>query len=333
MKLYPQDLRDRLHAAIIRQRADGVYGGAAPAAGLPLAAGLPAPRLGRLGRQWTRGLGLNEQEAAAGLGAASASLSSAQWTAPVLVSIPLVIFALWEAFVPTSPNWPLVAESLAAWGTATGLSMTVLPRHAVRGLYRKPLSVPEVDALLPNAKSDIDRAYVGLIRAAIEQTVPPDAEAGLREALRALGRAADSLPPTVSTPRDTEALRRDALAARAGAKQEQDKVVAASWGRQADALERQAAALDRASGVTRRAQVLRAEVLAQMEALRAGLADFRLDAATDTALLCVLSESARRVAAEASDVAQARQELEAFVTAPARQDATPTEIVLKPGQE
>lgn len=333
MKLYPQDLRDRLHAVIIRRRANGGYGEAAPAAGLSLAAGLPAPRLGKLGRQWTRGLGLNEREAAAGLGAASASLSSAKWTVPILVGIPLVIFAFWEAFVPTSPDWLLVAESLAAWGTVTSLSMTVLPRHAVRGLYRKPLSVSEIDGLLPGARTRIDIAYMGLIRDAAGAAVLPDAEAGLREALRALGRAADSLPPTVSTPRDTDALRRDALAARAGAKQEQDEVVAASWGRQADALERQAAALDRASGVTRRAQVLRAEVLAQMEALRAGLADFRLDAATDTALLCVLSESARRVAAEASDATQARQELEAFVTAPARQDATPTEIVLKPGQE
>lgn len=333
MNLYPQDLRDRLHAAIIRGRAYGVYGGVTPTAYLSLAADLPSPRLGKLGRVWTCGLELTQHEAATGLPAASIGPSIAQWAVPVIFGILLAPVALSAAIVTASPDWPLVAETLAAWGAVTGLSMTLLPRHTVRGLYKKPLSAPEIDALLPNAKNNIDRAYLELMRAAIEQTVPPDTEAGLREALRALGRAADSLPPAVSVPRDPETLRREAAAVRARALQEQDEVVAASGERQAEALERQAAALDRAAVVTRRGQVLHAEVLAQIEALHAGLTDFRADAATDTALLSILAEDARRVAQEASNVAQARAELDAFAAAPTRQSATPTEGALKVGQE
>ncbi len=335
MNIYPQDLRSRLHAAVILCRAHGIYGVPMSARELALVAGQPAPRLGKLGRQWTRGLGLSEQAAAAGLRAASLKLSSAQWAVSVNVGIPLAIVAFWEIVVPVPSNYALVAEALAAWGAITGLSMSLLPRSVLRGLYRKPLSVSEIDALLPTAKSDIDRAYLELIRAAVEQAVPPDAAAGLRDAaLRALGRAADSLPAQVLPLLNTEALRQQATGVQERARLEQDSVAAESLKRQADALERQAAASDRSAVVTHRAHVLREEVLAQVKALHAGWADYSFGGPADTALLAALSENARRVADEASAVAQARAELDAFVGMQGvAEEATPQSVTLKTEQQ
>jgi len=334
MNLYPQDLRSRLHAAIILCRAHGIYGVPMSARDLAFVADQPATRLGKFGRQWTRGLGLSEQEAAAALGAASTSLSSAQWTTPILSGIPLAIVALWETIVPVPPNYALVAEALAAWGAITGLSMSLLPRYVLHRLYKQPLSVSEIDALLPTAKSDIDRAYLELMRAAVEQAVPPGAAAGLRDALRALGQAADSLPAHVPPLPDTEALRQQAAGVQERARLEQDSVAAESLKRQTDALERQAAASDRSAVVTHRAHVLREEVLAQIKALHAGWADYSFGGPADTALLAALSENARRVADEASAVAQARAELDAFVGRRGlSEEAAPQSVTLQTGRE
>jgi len=334
MNLYPQDLRTRLHAAVISLRAQDVFDLAARLTQTASVTNQPAPHLGRSGRLWARGAHLTEREAAIGLPAASKSIRAAQWDAPFFAAIPVPFSAIFVVASSTLPHWEMLGSALALLGIVTSLSVTMAPRRAVRRLYEKPLSLLEIDALLPSARDDVDHTYLTLMRAAVQQTVPPGAEAGLRDALRALGRAADSLPPATVAPRDTDTLRRDATAARACASQEQDEVVAASWERQADALERQAAAWDRASLVTRRAHVLRAEVLAQMEALQAGLADFRTNAAPDTALLSALSDNAQRVADEASNVAQARAELEEFVAAPLLQESTLKEsAVLKNGRE
>jgi len=208
------------------------------------------------------------------------------------------------------------------------------PRSVLRGLYRKPLSASEIDALLPTAKSDIDRAYLELMRAAVEQAVPPGAAAGLREALRALGRAADSLPAQVPPLLNTEALRQQAAGVQERARLEKDSVAAESLKRQADALERQAAASDRSAVVTHRAHVLREEVLAQVKALHAGWADYSFGGPADTALLATLSENARRVADEASAVAQARAELDAFVGRRGlSEEAAPQSVTLQTGRE
>ncbi len=291
------------------------------------------PPLKRLERWWTQGMPLTEREAAVGVPAASTSLSSAQWTAPICVAIPIAIVAVWELFVPVPSNWLLVAEAFATWGALTGLSMTILPRRAIRRLYRKPLLPFEIKALLPGAHNDIDRAYLALLRDAIGRQCRLDTEAGMRDALRSLGRAADSLPSQVPPPQNTEALRQQAADVLAHARLEKDTVAAASLARQADALARQAAASDRSALVTHRAHVLREEVLAQIEALRAGLTDFHTDAAPDTALLAALSENARRAADEASNVAQARAELDAYVAAPDPQSAVAAPATLKAGHE
>jgi hypothetical protein len=74
----------------------------------------------------------------------------------------------------------------------------------------------------------------------------------------------------------------------------------------------------------RRAHALRAELTAQMDALREGLTGFHVGMA-DTTLLTHLAEDARRVAAEASAVAQARAELDA-PTAKLSMNVTTTQV-------
>ncbi len=334
MKLYPQDLRDRQHAAIIRRRSYGVYNGAAPSAYTNLYADLTVPRLGRLGCLWTRGTRLTEREAAIGVPAASASVGVAQWAGPGCTILPLILSVMVASNFHGQSAWEIVGCAVGVWGIVIGMSMTVFPSLAVRRLYEKPLSLGEIDTLWPGANDEIAHAYLGLMQDAVGCSVPPDAEAGLRDALRSLGRAADSLPSHVPPPQNTKALRQQAADVLARARLEKDTVASTSLERQAEALERQAAASDRSALVTYRAHVLRAEVLAQMEALQAGLADFRTNAAPDTALLSALSDNAQRVADEASHVAQARAELEEFVAAPLLQESTLKEsAVLKNGRE
>ena len=329
MKLYPQDLRDRQHAVIIRRRAYGVYSGAAPTQYSVLSTEPPAPRLGRLGRLWMRGTGLTEQEAATSLPAASVQTGPALWFLPLL-AVPAF---MWAAFLSATgnvlPGWETWGVTAAGTGATLWLSLTQLPRSVLRGLHKKPLSTSEIDALLPDAHTDVDRAYLGLLRDAVQQTVPPDAEIPLRDALRSLARAVDSLPPLASAPQDTNALRQQAQEMSARAGQEKNGVVAASMERQADALSRRAAALERSAQVVGRTPALRSELLAQMEALRAGLTDFRTDGASDAGMLAALSEDARRVANEAGNVALARAELDTFLAPPMSSENT----VLRAGRE
>ena len=101
---------------------------------------------------------------------------------------------------------------------------------------------------------------------------------------------------------------------RAEAEQELDAVSAASLDRQADALLRRADAQERSATLLRRASVLRSEMIAQTEALRAGLAGFHAGQ-TDVTGLADLADVARRVAGEATSVARARDELDAGVVA------------------
>ncbi len=100
---------------------------------------------------------------------------------------------------------------------------------------------------------------------------------------------------------------------RAEAASERDAVAQASLERQADAVQRRADAWERAATLMRRASVLRREMMAQTEALRAGLAGFH-SGATDIVGLTNVAETARGVAAEASSVSEAREELDAAIT-------------------
>lgn len=205
MKLYPQDLRDRQHAAIIRRRSYGVYGGSVPSINATLPSALPEPHLGRLGRLWLGDIRLTKREAATGLPAASASVGVAQWAGPGCTILPLILSVMVASNFHGQSAWEIIGCAVGVWGIVIGMSMTVFPSLAVRRLYEKPLSLGEIDTLWPGANDEIAHAYLGLMQDAVGCSVPPDAEAGLRDALRSLGRAADSLPSHVPPPQNTKA--------------------------------------------------------------------------------------------------------------------------------
>lgn len=324
MKLYPQNLRDRQHARLIRRRSYGVYGPNTPEY-YSLDGEPPPPRLGKLGRLWSKGVELTPRQAATALPAASMQTQGMLWLGPVLT--PLLSGVASAALAKAG-----IVSAGEAWGIVGGLtgasllpSVFWLPRAGLRSLYKRPLVLGEIDALQPEARDDLERAHLDLLRDAIQQEVPEDLEPELRAAIEALGQAIDRLPAVAITPLDTEALRREADALLAEARAEPDPVTAASLERRADALQRRAEANDRSRLLARRSGALRAEIVAQIAALREGIGAFGTQAG-DAGSLAHLSESARRVATEASSVAAAREELDAFRPAPA---AAPPPVELR----
>jgi hypothetical protein len=138
----------------------------------------------------------------------------------------------------------------------------------------------------------------------------PFAEADIRAAVEALGEAIEKLPRVRVEPFDTAALRLEAAQLQQQALTEPDRVTADSISRRADALERRAEAHEHSALLAKRAAALRAEILAQIETLREGLAGHQLeDGVGPTVAFAELSDTARRVAQEASAAAEARQEL------------------------
>jgi hypothetical protein len=195
-----------------------------------------------------------------------------------------------------------------------------IPRFLFRRAHRTPLSASEVEALLPVAPDELDRAFLTLVLDIIRQpeaTVPVEARSALRDALAALAEAIEQLPPAFVGAsgwgeHGVAGLRNEAERVRAEAEREPDAVSAASLARQADALLRQADAQERSATLLRRASVLRSEMIAQMGALRAGLAGFHAGH-TDVSGLADLADVARRVAGDATNVARARDELDTNV--------------------
>ena len=92
-------------------------------------------------------------------------------------------------------------------------------------------------------------------------------------------------------------------------------MIGESLERRADALERRADAHDRSAQYVRRSAALRSEIEAQIEALREGLSAFNAGMIA-TGDMAHLSESARRVASEAVSAADAREEVESWLSSP-----------------
>jgi len=119
----------------------------------------------------------------------------------------------------------------------------------------------------------------------------------------------------------TEVLRRTAAETLVQAQAEPDRVVAASLIRRVEALHRRADATTRANVLVRRFSVLRQEMAAETEALRAGLAAY-YTGAHDITDLTRLAEDMQRVAAEAAAMTAAVEEVDTWMLgAPARPQA------------
>lgn len=201
---------------------------------------------------------------------------------------------------------------------AVGITMSALMGTLFLTSGRRYLSSPVTDDELVNLTvtnqgSTLRQNFLRLARDVRKQeSISPEAEAGLRDALRAVGEAMEKLPFSPVNTIDASELRRNAAAIRAQADAETDAVTQASLSRQADAVERSAAAAERSSLLTKRTTALQAELAAQIESLRLGLTAF-YTGDTDVSGLAALSENVRAVAAEATSVADARTELDAAV--------------------
>jgi hypothetical protein len=306
MQLYPQDLSDNDHARLIQKRAMTASG---TAAAYDPNAPLPEPKLGKLGRLWAKGLGMTDRQAAVGNANASSWTQGTGWgTAifgPFLTGLIVLIMAKKHGLDPNIA-W-------ASFGAATAgfsaMGFGPFAEAAFRSLH-KPLQVTEVEGLIKETVEELEKAYLALLRDVLLTDVPEKAEADIRAAVEALGEAIEKLPRVRIEPFDTAALRLEAAQLQQQALTEPDRVTADSISRRADALERRAEAHEHSALLAKRAAALRAEILAQIETLREGLAGHQLeDGVGPTVAFAELSDTARRVAQEASAAAEARQEL------------------------
>ena len=145
-----------------------------------------------------------------------------------------------------------------------------------------------------------------------------ETERSVREAIRALGGAIESLPPqTLDGVPDSDASLQ-AVAARLASEAtgETDPVVAASLGRRVEALRGQAETVARVRVLLRRNLALREELADQIGALRTSLAAAALSGDDSGPELAGLAARIRRVASEANAVTAARVEVDALLSQP-----------------
>lgn len=309
MNVLPQDLGEKRCEMIVSQRAGTV----------PKTRREPDEPLGfwdrcRLGKLKNQ---VNLREAQPLLQAARPLTN---WSTSLgLVSIPLAVGMGFG--VANNADNPL--PGLFCFGVVGGWAWflsAVYPRHVVarkyRRLYAEPVSSVEIAALLPQTRDELERSYLTLVMDVSRQEVQTAAGANLRIALKSLGEAIDKLPATrvvLSDDHDiiTEVLQRTAAATLQKAQEEPDRIAAASLMRRVEALHRRADATKRANTLTRRFSVLRQEMAAETEALRAGLTAY-YSGAHDIADLTQLAEDMQRLATEAAALTDAVEEVDTF---------------------
>lgn len=245
---------------------------------------------------------------------------------------------------PSSQDVPLLLLSAGAVGIWAWFFALAQPRRMLarkhRQMYERPVTPAEVAALLPQAHDELERSYLTLVMDVVRQEVASAQKTGpasgtdLRSALQALGDAIDKLPATRAvghlslgseTPDImTEVLRRTAAETLTLAQAETDRVMAASLMRRVEALHRRADATARANILTRRFSVLRQEMAAETEALRAGLAAY-YTGAHDTTDLTQLAEEMQRVALEAAAMTAAVDEVDTWRMGASVRSQAPTE--------
>ncbi|MBC7805158.1 MAG: hypothetical protein H7145_03310 [Akkermansiaceae bacterium] len=311
MELQPADLGGGLALEVIHARVAtanaGRRGGRLRAALVQRApVGKPA-RLGMIDRLILRGSGLSEEAQ----NKAAEALSMTR-TGMVIGSLAPTVGFLPAIFAFASQGNMAGVGVIAAMGLGmsamvTGLSLSYGRRHV-----SAPLTEDELANLtVANQGSTLRQDFLRLAREISKQEkISPEAEAGLRDALRSLGDALEQLPFSTTNTASPVELRENAATVRSRADAEPDSVTQASLLRQADALERSAQAAERSALIWKRTIALHAELAAQIESLRLGLTAFYTGDG-DVSGLAALSENVRTVAAEAVSVASARAELDA----------------------
>ena len=304
MKIYPPNLGNRYYVRLIRQRSSK-----APKT-LELNDPLPEPKLGFLGRLWSRGTPLTQEQAAQAAPAAAAGTRAAGFATVFLGSYLAALPTV--AIAEATHNGGLAFATFAA--SVAGLALLGFGPIA-RGVFlhaHRALTLSEVDAMIAQTQDELSRSYLQLVRDAILVETSPEAQSKVREALAHLGEALDGLPRVVLEPHDTVLLRTEAVALQEQAAVETDPVIAESLRRRAESVQQRAESQEKSALVARRTEALREEIRAKIAALRDALAAQQTGALDDTAL-DALSESARSVAQESHNTAAAQSELERYL--------------------
>jgi hypothetical protein len=216
-------------------------------------------------------------------------------------------------------TWTLVTAGMVGLGLGPGA------RWAFRNLHEEPLTETEVDILREKTDDSLTRAFLDLVRDAVRQEVSDPPASQVRAGIAALAEAIDRLPEVVREPVDTAALRAEADTLSAQSLDERDRLTADSLERRADALRRRATSAELSALTAKRTHALRAEIQAQIEALREGIVALTPGSqAHEVADLSTLAETVRRVASEATASADARAELAGYPTAVASEETPAT---------
>ncbi len=309
MRILPQDLAERWHLELIRRRTvPGVnthaFAAAPPPSGKPL---------GPLGRFWTAHSPVPPERAAKALRSMGQK-----------VFLP-VFFAFYAAFfgsmislglIKEQPQLPFGYLLLPLVWALSGSLLTFVPRRSFRAFHDRPLSPEEIDTLLEKCGDDLEREFLQLVRDAACQPANAETEAAVVTALGAIQKAMERLPAIDLAPLDTAALRAEASTLMEHARQESDSITAASIERRAQAILHRVTANEQSSLLARRSSALRAEIVAQIQALREGVAALQVNSPDFTGL-GELAQAAQRVASEAAGVAEARAELEGAISSDA----------------
>ena len=316
MKILPSDLGMQHHAALLRLRAMSAGTGTTGNAGasgsflsMP-SKGDRQAKPGLLGRMWVSGLGLDDSAAASVLdGVKPMSYGTIGgfvggggmgMLGPIIASL-------------ANHNPALAAVFGAVSMGFVGVGFTS-PGLMLRHWNRKPLTSGEMDTLIHSiAENPLEKTYLMLVRDLVQQDVPDAAAVEVCQSLNSIGEAIYKLPNvSVYGTQEDDVLLASAEASHQAALQEPDSVIAASLFRRAEAQASAAQAASHSALMIRRAKALRDELMAQMEALRLGIASYQ-SGETDTTHLTRLAGRVRSVATEATTIAQSKNELEAAV--------------------
>jgi hypothetical protein len=347
MELKPADLGERWHILLIRQRAfpPSVFQRLFPRAEEER----KPVRVGPLKRQWIKGLSGTEKAHKESLRITRKDAKGNGWVVSSLVGgiSSIALFALTQD-PHGPPGLALLFGTGTAWGAAHGLHFG--PRRRLQKIHELPLKPAEIDYLHQSVRGSKNKAfperlvsvvadqlglrdelragmpepdelvstYLALVREVLAaENLPERSQDDLRKTIKAIGETMTVLPPpapVTTNPEEARLLVNEAERLFSRAQDERDSVVAASLARQAEALVQRASAGQNAEKLTRRTRILRQELLAQIETVRASLPTLTQGAVMQGTSLpfagfAQVADSVADVYREAAALANAQDEL------------------------
>jgi hypothetical protein len=331
MEITPQDLGDKWRRELLKRRAirrvqrslrnpqgsDSEFG---------IHAGRKRPR--RVIRSWVKSARLPKSDAEALFLAVSPDAVGLSGQALFrqglgFGAVLFLAFFGWYAFQQATDaghynenEWVIVAAFVSpiVWMMAYSAFRTLVsPRLAIRRINTDAVTTAEIEAFLPSARGELDRAYLNTVLETLRQPLPAAAGQDIRTALRAVGDSVSVLPgvPLEQGACDPVALRVTAEEKRRCADAESDSLTQASLRRQAEADDKQAQIAEQSATAVKRARARHDETAGQINTLRSVLTVYA--SPENTVLLeqgNVLQDAVRRVAGEAVATSAAKRELE-----------------------